>query len=652
MARFATWFPQGRTGDAPVSPWLAGMALLCLAFAAWIAIRYAGQPPLDWFSFRQTQTALSAYWVASTGFKLAYETPVVGPPWSLPFEFPLYQWIVSAASRLLHVPLDATGRLTSFAFLLLTLLPARAITRLLDLPDRVWWLFVALLLSSPLYLYWGRSFMIETAAVFFAVAAIRQFLELRQPQAGPRNMVLFMLWMALAMLQKSTTALPVLAVLGLVLATDWLRALAARKGLPWNDVAKYAMLFLVPFAIGVWWTVFTDHVRAVHPLGQPLSTTALHAWFWGTLEQRMSIELYRDVLWHRMVEGNLGGVLGGLAIVAAFVLRGPRHAKAALAWSLVLGVLPLFVFTNLHMVHSYYQTGNMIFLLYGLAIALGALLAVALPVRGLAVALGALVVASNLWWFMRDAYPTVSYQYDAGNSRDFAIGEFLRHELRKDEVFVAFGNDWSSTFAYMSGHKSYTVPGFAPGYPRIVANPERYVGDYKLGAVVACPGPGMETSEDLQRWASIGRKWRVVAVKDCYVAVPGAAEVAEPSGLAVAVSQCEGSLDVAQLSARGDSIDVAGWTTVSGKDGRLPERIYVSVRTGAAPTVYFQAFAASRPDVNAFFHRSDGAFMGFARGIPVGALKGPVEIGVARVNAGRFEACPLRKTLSIGEKAP
>ncbi|MGH7490376.1 MAG: glycosyl transferase, partial [bacterium] len=47
-------------------------------------------PVLDLHNFRQAQTAISAYWSWREGFKLAYETPVLGYPWAIPFEFPIY----------------------------------------------------------------------------------------------------------------------------------------------------------------------------------------------------------------------------------------------------------------------------------------------------------------------------------------------------------------------------------------------------------------------------------------------------------------------------------------------------------------------------------------------------------------------------------
>ncbi len=172
--------PKGRFNWRNRSPGellLAALAAVCFAYALYIAVRYAGQAPLDFYSFRQTQTALTAYWLGQNGFSLAYETPVAGPPWSIPFEFPLYQYLVALVSQASHISLDASGRLVSFLFLVLCLVPARAITRNLKLSDSAFYIFAALLMSSPLYLYWGRTFMIETATLFFSIAGIKYFIE-------------------------------------------------------------------------------------------------------------------------------------------------------------------------------------------------------------------------------------------------------------------------------------------------------------------------------------------------------------------------------------------------------------------------------------------------------------------------------------------
>src|ERR1700722_19604767 len=96
---------------------LAILASACFFYALYIAVRYANQAPLDGaYSFRQTQTALSAFWMLKNGFSFAYETPVAGPPWSIPFEFPIYQYIVALVSEIFGWSLDSAGRIVSFTF--------------------------------------------------------------------------------------------------------------------------------------------------------------------------------------------------------------------------------------------------------------------------------------------------------------------------------------------------------------------------------------------------------------------------------------------------------------------------------------------------------------------------------------------------------
>src|SRR6516164_5284174 len=48
--------------------------------------------------WRQTQTAMTSYWFVHEGFRMDYQTPVFGPPWSIPFEFPFYQALVALSA--------------------------------------------------------------------------------------------------------------------------------------------------------------------------------------------------------------------------------------------------------------------------------------------------------------------------------------------------------------------------------------------------------------------------------------------------------------------------------------------------------------------------------------------------------------------------
>src|SRR5262249_52359859 len=91
----------------PDSALLAVLAVLLGTISApalfWLLVGLT-QPIADLHQFRQTQTAIAAYWIWRGGPWLAYETPVLGYPWSIPFEFPIFQYLL-AALRLIGIPL-------------------------------------------------------------------------------------------------------------------------------------------------------------------------------------------------------------------------------------------------------------------------------------------------------------------------------------------------------------------------------------------------------------------------------------------------------------------------------------------------------------------------------------------------------------------
>ena len=121
--------------------------------------------------------------------------------------------------------------MVSFLFLALCIIPAKSITRQLKLSRSVFYIFVELLFSSPLYLYWGRTFMIETTAVFCSVAGISYFIEVLNGNRSWKTVTLFVLVMTLSILQKATTGLPVLAVMGFIyLAISMRGFLSSERG--------------------------------------------------------------------------------------------------------------------------------------------------------------------------------------------------------------------------------------------------------------------------------------------------------------------------------------------------------------------------------------------------------------------------------------
>ena len=490
----------------------AVLAIASGSFAAFVAVRYANQLPLDHYSFRQTQTALTAYWLAKNGFALAYETPVVGPPWSIPFEFPIYQWIVAVLSTRTGAPLDATGRLVSFGFLVGCLFPVAKIVRRLALPPIVFPTFCALLLSAPTYVYWGRTFMIETAALFFCVVAIRWFVDLLLRIDERRAMVLFTLFMSIGILQKGTTGAPVLLVLAAVFVVDRMRAPRLR------ELAVAAGCFGIPLAVGIAWAAYTDRVKLLNPFAATaLTTTALRGWNFGTVAQRLSPDLFRDVVWKEILAKNCGGIAGIALLVAGLFVR--SRARPIVVASLALGIVPLFVFTNLHIEHSYYQAANVVFFLFAIAVVLGCALPERIASTWLPSAMTVALVAGNVAGFVSEYGDWVSHEFTVANSKELALASIIRNGVPPDHTFVAFDLEWTSSLAYLSQRKGFMVADVFKDYDAMRRDPSKFVDAARLGAVVACPTERARLDEFVA-WADV-RGWTVTAVADCRIALPG-----------------------------------------------------------------------------------------------------------------------------------
>lgn len=635
---------------------LALLAGLCLGYATYFAWRYAQQAPLDMYNFRQSQTALSAFWLARDGFKLAYETPVAGMPWSIPFEFPLYQYLAALLSRMTSLPLDAAGRLLSFVFLVLCLLPVRAITRQLKLGDATFYVFTALLSSSPVYLYWGRTFMIETTGLFFAVAALKYFLDLLADPGSRRSGVLFFICITLSILQKATTGLPMLAILGIVYLLVSLRALFDRSAqTPQSHLRFYAprvgfalLYVILPLLIGMLWTSYTDQVKGLSPVGKLLTSSALKGWNWGSLEQRTTSELYVKVLWGRMALQNMGGLLGMAVLLLALLSDLPRMVKYALCGALAMGLLPFFLFTNLHIVHTYYQSANALFLLFGLALALARLAQRFFPQRAAVLLLALMMVGSNYYWFAQEYAPAAKAVFNRENSRDYDIGMTLKQQMPADKAFVGYGNDWSSTWAYMAERKSFTVPAFFSNYDKLADNPENFIPAADLGGVVLCSdGAQRPTVNELSRWVYHRPAWKMAMVHGCYVALPKTLVV--PSDHPPRIVQCEGGFDRTDNAVNGDleMFAVAGWARFAGEAPDARQTLLVTLGKDGEPMRYFEAVETARAAGSA---PAPGARRGFAMMFNTWQISGKYRVGVARVRDGVLEACQFGQDAPVNMK--
>jgi len=438
-------------------------------------------PLLDYWAFRETQTALTAQSLLENGFSLAYETPVLGAPWSVPFEFPVYQLCVVAVTKLTALPLDQSGRLVSLlfayaAFALLGIFVARS-----SGSRAAGFFAAAFALVSPVYLYGSRAFMIESTALCFTIClllAVREFL------ARPRFSFAFLIFFAgfLAGLGKSTTYGIGLVGVAILLLADfrpaWSRLRAAPR--PRLLASAFVAALALPFAATLAWIAFTDAVKSRNELADFVTSAALRAWNWGTWDQRANLDTWQS-LFALTSEMVLGTPLVWLVLLALLASVRVHHRTALLLAALF--ATGLFAFPNLYAVHHYYHYANGLFLLAIAALALGALWDRATLAPRLLVALLAApaFAALLLWGYTSHFLPRQSEV----SQPILELATWIRENTPPEAAILVYGHDWSSALPYYGQrHAIMEREGHAANHPRLHRALARL--DRPLHAVVFC----------------------------------------------------------------------------------------------------------------------------------------------------------------------
>lgn len=471
----------------------AGVALACLAYSLASAGIGWHNSLLGPHGFRQTQTALSTHSILQGGPWLAYETPVLGAPWSIPFEFPLFQWLVAMVVSVSHAPLDQAGRWVSEVFFYATLLPAYAVLGSLGVRPAHRLLLLSLLLVSPIYLYWSRAFMVESTALFCAMsylAVAARALERRR--LGSLAAAGF--FGALAATIKVTTFVPFLlaATAFLVARRGQAGAAAPRRDLgavvPWIAVTA-----IVPLAAAVAWTWFTDSVKAENPLAAGfITSSALAEWNFGTAAQRLSSRTWLT-MWNRTLPDVVGD--GVVAVAAALLaLVGRRRTVSFLACVGLFVSAPL-LFTNLHVVHSYYPYANGVFLIAAVGLSAVGWLEREDRWWWLGAALAGAAIVVGVW---RHRVVDVPVQRTAAD-RVLDTAVIVSGVTAVDETVLVLGLDWNPELPYYARRRALmNRESLAPDHPRMrraLAN----LGDRPPAAMVVCQA-ARQRGELIEAW--------------------------------------------------------------------------------------------------------------------------------------------------------
>jgi len=469
----------------------------------------------DLHAFRQTQTAISVSYLLKGGPWLAYETPILGPPWSIPFEFPLYQWLVALVVKSGLFALDQAGRCVSEFFFFSSLYPLYKILGCLKLSRRQRYLILTLLCVSPEYLFWSRSFMIESTALALSVYFLWLVFLCCERLAANRIDWLAMtgvtVFGVLAGLVKVTTFFSFLVGACVVIAVYGFRR-HRKEGFCKKTMFAFGLLAglaaIIPLLAVLGWTAYADSLKSLNPLAGLLTSSNLKVWNFGTLEQRFSIKT-----WHTFYFETLSDLVGdcfwATASVAAVVFCRKERAIIAII-SLGLFVLTLLTFTNLQYVHNYYAYANGIFFLVAVGVIIGDLLESQRNFKRVA---GMVLFGLSLF-FSRQHFFDNYWQFQ-NQSFDFSpITTAVDTYSGDNDVFIVFGNDWSSEIPYYIRRRAVMIKNPDLNDPALRTLKENLRG-YRIGGLVFYSRSGF----DEDAYAFIDSAIRFFGVAPCFYSI-------------------------------------------------------------------------------------------------------------------------------------
>ena len=423
-------------------------ALLCIGFFL-AALSYHGynsaqgwdRPIADFNPWRQSQTALTAWYFLRDGFSLAYPLPVLGPPWSVPFEFPTYQWLVASLAATSGLPLESSGRAVSLAAFYVALAAVNVLLRDVFRLRHERFFVLGFLLLSPVYIAWSRAFSIESTALALSLwylVAFHRWTTSPRPLAG---LAVAGLGIAAGLTKITTFFVFGAAAAILLVASLGLRPVAWRGRV--GFVAATGLLaFALPLGVTMAWVTYTDVIKASSPMTESLTSSALATWNYGTLSQRLSLNTWRQF---ELYGGNLVVSRYNLLFAALCLALYPGSWRRVLVLG-ALFALPPLVFTNLYFAHDYYWYANGVFVLVALGLAFAPL--VTKPTVPLAAGLIACVL---IFYQYRNTYNS---WYGPVQQRTLSqllpLAGKIKELTPPDAYSIVYGFDWDPLLAYQS----------------------------------------------------------------------------------------------------------------------------------------------------------------------------------------------------------
>ncbi|OZI62965.1 ArnT family glycosyltransferase [Bordetella genomosp. 11] len=468
-----------------------GIAWVIFAFALcqflFFTMRTLNQPIVDMWGFRPAQTAISVQYMLKGLGWFDNIVPVFGEPWSVPLEFPLYQWCVTGLVWLTGSSIDACGRVISAFFTIVVLWPIWMFAKdtLGQKGRRVALLVGAIWLLSPVVVFWGRSFLMETMSVFLAACWLVFYVRFLRT----RRLSCYVACAAFGMLAAAVkvTTFAGFAVAGFMYTCVYLWEVR-------HDISRHIVKVLIAgssvalSAIALFaWNSHTNSILVQNPISATITVSSNPGWYFGSWHDRVSKELWDWTIRLRELPEALGNGWWVLGIPLLYLTFTSVRFAVVAAMALISYLSVYLMFPRLHMYNGYYQVENVIFLCVAAVAVIEAFLR--RKQTFLACAALVVVVGSQISGLYGGHYGPLLFD-DLHKHPYYEAGLEVKEVTPPDSVIVVFGTGWGADLPYFAERRGLvlTSPFASPALVRRMLFEERsrWLGGRKIGAVIDC----------------------------------------------------------------------------------------------------------------------------------------------------------------------
>jgi 4-amino-4-deoxy-L-arabinose transferase-like glycosyltransferase len=413
-------------------------------------------PLTEAHAFRQMQTTLMIREFMDGGFFQLSPLPVFGPPWQVPMEFPLFQWMAAIGGSVVGASPQIAGRLTAlFFFLVCAALVALIGNRLYS--KSAGFIGFVVFLFLPFGWQWGNAPLIEFAATAGALGSF-YLVMLWVERRSWWLIAALTITLSIVCLVKITTAVAWIIPL-IVIAVFWKRTVGMRE-----LTSRWPLLIPAVFSAlaGLGWTRFSDVYKSDRQFTQFLASQSMTEWNFGSVEQRL------DTLGWSMIFGYSEAIVGLLVIfflllISALIFWGNRATTIGLASTLFIGPM---IFFNLYYMHGYYLAA--IYPALVIIMAAG-IVGVAKAVRTDPLKSNSArwsVIATATFGLIVMAWISPEGQLVSQRSSEglyqFPLAQEIVDNTPVDAGVITVGCDWNPAYSYLSGRKTLMLSGRNP----------------------------------------------------------------------------------------------------------------------------------------------------------------------------------------------